>query len=183
MFFVQLPFIESPSTDPNVLWFCFNCSKRRNTFREIFFKIGKSRRNVKLLVTGYVINYLTADWHMPNRKEGKWPWDQVNFLNQVNLWTVFLKNLAKISADFSFSKNSFTQYTNNDVLLAILLAFGTFLAGSSSNTELAINWFNCFSSTWYTNKIKVKHYKHCFETFMSYIHLWQTVLISMNIVS
>ena len=120
---------------------------------------------------------------MPNRKEGKWPWDQVNFLNQVNLWTVFLKNLAKISAEFSFSKNSFTQYTNNDVLLAILLAFGTFLAGSSSNTELAINWFNCFSSTWYTNKIKVKHYKHCFETFMSYIHLWQTVLISMNIVS
>ena len=27
------------------------------------------------LVTGYVINYLTADCHMPNRKEGKWPRD------------------------------------------------------------------------------------------------------------
>ena len=39
------------------------------------FKIGNSRRNIKLLVTGYVINYLTADCHMPNRKEGKWPRD------------------------------------------------------------------------------------------------------------
>ena len=28
-----------------------------------------------MLVTGYVINHLTADRHMPNRKEGKWPWD------------------------------------------------------------------------------------------------------------
>ena len=75
MFFVLLLFIKSPSTDPNVLWFCFNCSKRRNIFRENFFKIGNSRRNIKLLVTGYVINYLTADCHMPNRKEGKWPRD------------------------------------------------------------------------------------------------------------
>ena len=41
----------------------------------IFLKIENSRRNIKLLVTGYVINYLTADCHMPNRKEGKWPWD------------------------------------------------------------------------------------------------------------
>ena len=70
MFFVLLLFIKSPSTDPNVLWFCFNCSKRRNIFRENFFKIGNSRRNIKLLVTGYVINYLTADCHIPNRKGG-----------------------------------------------------------------------------------------------------------------
>ena len=41
----------------------------------IFFKIGNSRRKIKLLVTGYVINYLTADGHMPTRKEGKWPQD------------------------------------------------------------------------------------------------------------
>ena len=38
----------------------------------IFFKIGNSRRNIKLLVTGY---YLTAGCHMPNRKEGKRPRD------------------------------------------------------------------------------------------------------------
>ena len=72
MFFVLLLFIKSPSTDPNVLWFWFNCSKRKNIFRENFFKIGNSRRNIKLLVTGY---YITADCHMPNRKEGKWPRD------------------------------------------------------------------------------------------------------------
>ena len=72
---ILLLFIKSSSTDPNVLWFCFNSSKRRNIFRENFFKIGNSRRNIKLLVTGYVINYLTADCHMPNRKEGKWPRD------------------------------------------------------------------------------------------------------------
>ena len=46
--------------------------KRISSFRENFFKIGNSRRNIKLLVTGY---YLTADSHMPNRKEGKWPRD------------------------------------------------------------------------------------------------------------
>ena len=69
VFFVLLLFIKSPSTDPNVLWFCFNCSKRKNIFRENCFKIGNSRRNIKLLVTGY---YITADCHMPNRKEGKW---------------------------------------------------------------------------------------------------------------
>ena len=43
--------------------------------RRIFLKIGNSRRNIKLLVTGYVINYLTAVCHMPNRKGGKWPRD------------------------------------------------------------------------------------------------------------
>ena len=37
-----------------------------------FFKIGNSRGDIKLLVNGY---YLTADFHMPNRKEGKWPRD------------------------------------------------------------------------------------------------------------
>ena len=77
--------IKSPSTDLNVLWFCFNCSKRRNIFGENFFKIGNSRRNIKLLVTGYVINYLTADCHMPNRKGGKWPWD-FNALGKCLLW-------------------------------------------------------------------------------------------------
>ena len=35
-----------------------------------FFKSGNSRSNIKLLVTGYVINYLTADCHMPNHKGG-----------------------------------------------------------------------------------------------------------------
>ena len=49
--------------------------------REIFleriflFEIGNSRRNIEWLVNGYVINYLTTDCHMPNRKEGKWPRD------------------------------------------------------------------------------------------------------------
>ena len=46
MFFVLLLFIKSPSTDPNVLWFCFNCSKRRNIFRQNFFKIGNSGPNI-----------------------------------------------------------------------------------------------------------------------------------------
>ena len=41
----------------------------------IYFQIGNSRRNIKLLVTGYVINYLTTDCHMPYHKEGKWPLD------------------------------------------------------------------------------------------------------------
>ena len=41
----------------------------------IFLKLEIADLNIKLLVTGYVINYLTADCHMPNRKEGKWPWD------------------------------------------------------------------------------------------------------------
>ena len=40
----------------------------------ISFKIGNSRRNIKLLVTGYVINYLTGI-AMANRKGGKWPRD------------------------------------------------------------------------------------------------------------
>ena len=46
MFFVLLLFIKSPSTDPNVLWFCFNFSKRRNIFRQNFFKIGNSGPNI-----------------------------------------------------------------------------------------------------------------------------------------
>ena len=50
-------------------------SKGEIFLERIFFKIGNSRRNIKLLVTGYVINYLTADCLMPNRKEGKWPGD------------------------------------------------------------------------------------------------------------
>ena len=39
--------------------------------------LGNSIRNIKLLVTGYVNDHLTADCHMPiyNRKEGKWPRD------------------------------------------------------------------------------------------------------------
>ena len=78
---ILLLFIKSSSTDPNVLWFCFNSSKRRNIFRENFFKIGNSRRNIKLLVTGY----LTADGHMPTRKEGKWPRD-FNSLSKFLLW-------------------------------------------------------------------------------------------------
>ena len=55
----------------------------------IFCKIGNSRHNIKLLVTGYVINYLTADCHMSNCKEGKWrgiltPWPNAccEFLNR-----------------------------------------------------------------------------------------------------
>ena len=34
----------------------------------IFFQLEKA--DTKLLVTGYVIKYLTADCHMPNCKEG-----------------------------------------------------------------------------------------------------------------
>ena len=45
------------------------------SLERIFLKFGNSRSNIKLLVTEYVINYLTADCHMPNRKGGKWPWD------------------------------------------------------------------------------------------------------------
>ena len=58
----------------------------REIFLErIFFNIGNSRRNIELLVTGYVINYLTADCHMPNRKEGKWLQD-FNALGKCLLW-------------------------------------------------------------------------------------------------
>ena len=42
------------------------------TFRE---NIMKSQTQIELLVTGYVINHLTTDYHMPNCKEGKWPRD------------------------------------------------------------------------------------------------------------
>ena len=50
-----------------------------------FLKLGNSRHNIKLLVTGYVINYLTVDCHMPNPKEGKWPRD-FNALGKCLLW-------------------------------------------------------------------------------------------------
>ena len=41
----------------------------------IFLKIGSSGRNIKLLVTGYVINYLYGRMPYAYRKGGKWSWD------------------------------------------------------------------------------------------------------------
>ena len=61
-------------------YLCVNRSKCSDSVltvpnREIFLEIIFLKLDFKLLVTGYVINYLTADCHMPNRKEGKWQWD------------------------------------------------------------------------------------------------------------
>ena len=77
----------------------------------------------------------------------------VYLLNQVNLSTVFFVRFLLL---FSFFKNSFIQYPNNNLLLAVLLTnWRCSISEHCSQIWVqTISLFNRFSSTWCTHKME-----------------------------